>query len=56
MNLENAYDLNLENAYDLNAVSSGNGACGFLSKYLEKCDRSRRLPTVFDCILKPVMI
>ena len=48
--------MNLENAYDLIAVSSGNGACGFLSKYLEKCDRPRGFPTVFDCILKLVII
>ena len=28
--------MNLENAYDLILVGSGNGACGFLSKYLDQ--------------------
>ena len=28
--------MNLENAYDLIVVGSGNGACGFLSKYLDQ--------------------
>ena len=30
--------MNVENTYDLIVVGSGNGACGFLSKYLAQCD------------------
>ena len=35
--------MNLDKAYDLIVVGSGNGACAFLSKYLEKCDPESKI-------------